>query len=252
MSLKLELEKKNIVINEKENDLKVAHLEIIKQLHVAQSLRDNLISKDDALIIATAQLNTIEENKKILEGKLREYTGTLHAIAVEKEVCNDKSNREKELANTIKEKNKALKASEASQKRLAGKLAELENKMNENKTSVDDKYKKANDQVSVKTKEAKKANDDLKKAERRAIELMDTVTESKKKIADIQNNSVTRDEEVGVTDRNIAEILLNNQKKNFEEEISTMKEMENIKGRSAVERKSSWRKEIRSRSYCQD
>ena len=62
--------------------------------------------------------------------------------------------------------------------------------MNENKSGTDAKYKKTNDQLSLKTKEAKKYNDDLKKAEKRAIELMDTVSEKNKKISELENENV--------------------------------------------------------------
>ena len=72
LSLKLELEKKDILINEK--DLKADQLEITEQLHVAQSLRDDFKNKDEALDTATAQINGLEEKKNVLENKLREYT----------------------------------------------------------------------------------------------------------------------------------------------------------------------------------
>ena len=98
--------------------------------------------------------------------------------------------REKELYDVIKEKNKAIKTSETAQKRLAAKLSELETNVNENKSGTDAKYKKTNDQLSLKTKEAKKYNDDLKKAEKRAIELMDTVSEKNKKISELENENV--------------------------------------------------------------
>ena len=59
--------------------------------------------------------------------------------------------------------------------------------MSENKT--DEKYKKVNDQLSAKTKEAKKNNDDLKKAEKRAIELMDTVSGLNMKVSELENSN---------------------------------------------------------------
>ena len=188
LSLKLELEKKDILLNENKNDLKAAQLELTEQLHVAQSLRDDFKNKDEALDTATAQINGLEEKKKVLENKLREYTEMLRTLIKEKDEKSDQPNeREKELANTVKEKNKVIKKSETAQKRLASKLAELENKVNENNTK--EKYKKVNDQLSAKTKEAKKNNDDLKKAEKRAIELMDTVSGLNKKVSELENSN---------------------------------------------------------------
>ena len=197
ISLKLELDAKNTLINEKDNDLKVAQLEITEQIHLAQSLREDNKIKDDAFITASAQINSLEEKKKMLESKLREYTDSLRALIKERDDKNAKPNkesppteREKELSDVIKEKNKAIKTSETAQKRLAAKLSELETNVNENKSGTDAKYKKTNDQLSLKTKEAKKYNDDLKKAEKRAIELMDTVSEKNKKIYELDNENV--------------------------------------------------------------
>ena len=74
----MELEKKDILINEK--DLKADQLEITEQLHVAQSLRDDFKNKDEALVTATAQINGLEEKKNVLENKLREYTEMLRTL----------------------------------------------------------------------------------------------------------------------------------------------------------------------------
>ena len=49
LSLKLELEKKDILINEK--DLKADQLEITEQLHVARSLLDDFKNKGSALLV---------------------------------------------------------------------------------------------------------------------------------------------------------------------------------------------------------
>ena len=201
IALMIEIENKDLLLNERENELKDAQLKVSELASESHSLKDELHSKDEALNTATAHINTLEEKKKKLEAKLTEYTVTLKDLIKEKaeyegkpnnkNVSAEVSNKEKELQKTIKEKNKLLKDSESAQKALAKKLSDIENSISDNKTSVDAKYKKVNDQLSSKNKEAKKANEETKKAEKRAKELLDTVSEKNKKISEMEN-TITR------------------------------------------------------------
>ena len=124
------------MLNEKENELKSLQLEFSEVTNIAHSLKKEVNDKDEALDTATAHINSLEENKKMLESKLNEYTTSLRSIIKEKgakkrkESDSDDTTKEIELKGIIKEKNKALKSSETAQKVLANKLSEIENKVN--------------------------------------------------------------------------------------------------------------------------
>ena len=132
----------------------------------------------------------------MLENKLRTYSSKLRSMIKEEEVRvakaggpTDATEREKELSYIVKEKNKQIKVGETAQKNLAKRLSELENNVGQNKTELDDKYKKVNDKLSVKTKEAKKMNDDLRKAEKGNKELHDSVAQKNKNISELESEN---------------------------------------------------------------
>ena len=192
LTLKIELEKKELLLNERENELKLAQLEISELTNDKHLLKEEVRGKNDALDTATAKTNSLEENKKTLESKLRTYSNSLRSLIKEKEAKDshaDSSAKVKELAATIKEKNKVIKSAETAQRTLANRLAELEKVVNDKKTDVDDKYKKVNDQLSLRTKEAKKANDDLKKSEKKAKELQEIISDKNKKLSEVENSN---------------------------------------------------------------
>ena len=64
--------------------------------------------KDDALDIATAQINSLEEIKNASKARINKYGATLKSLIKEKEnnAENKTSDKEKELKDVIKEKNK--------------------------------------------------------------------------------------------------------------------------------------------------
>ena len=72
IALKIEIENKDLLLNEKENELKDAQLKVSELANEAHSLKDDLLSKDEALNAATAHINTLEEKKKKQEAKLTE------------------------------------------------------------------------------------------------------------------------------------------------------------------------------------
>ena len=83
------------------------------------------------------------------------------------------------------EKNKKLKLSEDNQKKLAKRIAELEE-------SLENHVKSADNQTMVKTKEAKKAVEDLKNSENRVKDLLKVISEKNKKISELENNAILK------------------------------------------------------------
>ena len=80
----IEIENKDVLLNQRENELKNAQLKVSELASEAHALKDDLNSKEEALNTATAHINTLEEKKKKLESKLTEYTVTLKDLIKEK------------------------------------------------------------------------------------------------------------------------------------------------------------------------
>ena len=191
VSLKLEIQKRDAIINEKDNDLAVAKEELESFRITVNELKKDIVDKNDALDTATAQVNSLEEVKSADRVRINKYGATLRSLIKEKD--NDSgsktSDKEKELTNTIKEKNKKIKEGEVNHKKLADKLAELEKVIDDDKVGSVDKTKNLNNQLLSKTKEAKKSAEEAKKAEKRANELMEIVSGLNKKVSELENSN---------------------------------------------------------------
>ena len=70
VSLKIEIDKRDIIINEKENTNLAAQLENGELIKLVQYTKEEIKDKDEALDTATGRINSLEENKKMLENNL--------------------------------------------------------------------------------------------------------------------------------------------------------------------------------------
>ena len=149
-------------------------------------------NKNEALDIATGKINSLEDDNMKLIERLKIYSATIKGFRsrMNDEPSTENTDETKKLKDAVKEKNKKLSESEARNRKLAGKLSELEANFKENSSSVDEKYKKVNDKLSAKTKELKNSEQKLKKAENRVKELLESSDKDKKKIAELENCNI--------------------------------------------------------------
>ena len=195
ISLKLALMKKESIINDQNIELESVQVELAEASIKALDLKKEIEEKNESLDTATAQINSLEEGKNAAETKLKSYRATLRKMIKEKDEnkSDQKSNattKEKEMASTIKDKNKKIRDAETAHKNLASRIAELEENVKENTNSAESKLKIANNQLSVKTKDAKKALEDLRKSEKRSKDLSDTVAKLNKKVSELENSNI--------------------------------------------------------------
>ena len=106
ISLEMELVKKDTLLNEQANELKMVKNdleEVNEKLHVSEKEKE---SKDEALDIATGKINSLEDDKLNLQKKMKKYSLALHKFRTQSEEGaskdkndegNDKSDKEKEV-----------------------------------------------------------------------------------------------------------------------------------------------------------
>ena len=191
--MEMELAKKDTTINEKVNENELARLEIDQLNSKVYDIKKEKEEKDEAFDIATGKINSLEDDNISL--KLRMYSATIKKFKTKMNVgtsakeTGDSSDKEKELAKTVKEKNKKLTESETRNRQLAEKLAEIESDKLENVGNVDEKYKKVNDKLTAKSKELKQSEGKLKKSEARVNDILEDLSEKTKKIAELENSN---------------------------------------------------------------
>ena len=151
LSLKLDIQKRDSIINEKDDDLATAKVELENFAIAAHDLRKENSDKTDALDTVTAQINSIEKERnaekariKLLEEGRKEDKARINKYGASlKTLIKENENNFGNNANTIKDKNKKIKEAETNQKKLADRLAEVENLLDENKEGSADKKQAA-------------------------------------------------------------------------------------------------------------
>ena len=82
----MENKKKDIIINEKENELDVAREELKDLLETCFKIKKEKEEKDEALNIAIGQTNSLEDEKRGLQVKLKSYSNAIKKLRSENEV----------------------------------------------------------------------------------------------------------------------------------------------------------------------
>ena len=87
----------------------------------------------------------------------------------------------------VQDLKKKLTESEDKAKKLAAQVSELQKLSEEDKDSIESKYKNVNDELTKKIKELKNAESCLRKSENSAKKLTDTIDKKEKKITELEN-----------------------------------------------------------------
>ena len=85
VSLELEIKKKDVVINEKDNKLKVATIEVTDLPEELDEANKAIAEKEEALDIALARGNYVEEEKGLLQHKIKLYRAAINKLRNKKE-----------------------------------------------------------------------------------------------------------------------------------------------------------------------
>ena len=181
LSCSTELERKETVINELENELARVKDEMAEQLSILNEEKCNL---NENLNIALGKVSSLELDAERFKNSLKLCNATIRKMKSRSTVINAVS----DINSNSKDMKKKLSESEERCKVLAQKLSELEASSKEAVT-IDQKYRKLNDDLTKKTSELRACKTDLKNSEKRVKEYKDRLDESSKKVKELENSN---------------------------------------------------------------
>ena len=129
------------------------------------SLLKDLEEAKDALAIATGKINSLEDDHINLKSKLLKYSGTLKVLNRKRKNI-PAASENGSATEIVKDIRKKLSESESRVKGLLEQVANLQSLQSDETDSIENKFKKANDDLTCKIKDLKKAESDLRKAEK--------------------------------------------------------------------------------------
>ena len=184
LSLELEGKRKDVLLNDAENELSMARVDVVELKEKVHAVSKEKDEKNEALESALGQNHLLKEEIVKLQDKVMLYSAAIKKLRGDRNPS-DENAEIKELRKVIKEKNKKISEAESRSKLLGQRVAELESSKNDD--ALDDKYKKLNDRLTAKSKELKKIEANLKKSESRVKELLERNSEKGKKIFELEN-----------------------------------------------------------------
>ena len=193
ISLQMDLKKKDVLLNEKDNELAVKDIELADTKERMYTMKKELEECRRNLEVAIGKSNSNEEENRRLKERGKVFSAAVKKLKEDKvgnEAIKDGDDKVKEIRKLLKDKSKKLTESETRGRNLAQRLSELESKKEDNSNSTDEKLKKVNDKLSGQVKDRKKAENALKESESRVKELLDTMDKKTKKISELENENI--------------------------------------------------------------
>ena len=145
-------------------------------------MKRSLEVKDEAIEVAIAKANSLEERNREYNIKLVKCSKTIKKLMEN----GDNKADHKECKRAIAEKDKIIKKAETDKKTLAKRIEEIENSIVAENTGLSEQQKSTNEKLKSKSKELKDASNELKKVIANEKTLQEALMIKNRKIAELE------------------------------------------------------------------
>ena len=129
------LKQKNTLLNEKSNQCELLQCEIKDSKSLVDDLNKVISEKNSALDLATGKINSLEEDKDVIQHKVMKYSALIKQL--NSQPLTQPTLNESDLTRKLKDKNKKLAETEDRARKLGNRLSELEELQSESGKSIE-------------------------------------------------------------------------------------------------------------------